>query len=302
MPSKPAARTLDSTTHTGFLGPASPTVKVNTRDAARLSDPHLCPLTIPGPHIGGSTRIGEGAALTVLVNRKPGIAIGGKTQCGIPIMNEVGSASLDVFYDVTDTIAGLKVSQDLDGDIHVGDHITIKAMQKRDIHANGTTTTIVDDDYAAHVLADIAKIGSTDVGKQRLQNLDRSGKDVTIVPNPGPDKNAHSNPADPAAATRADKGGTGTGSDVEIQYTPEEWPPDARAESTTTGAEGDVILFHEMNHADHQTHGQADPTSLANDPTKKQYDNQEEYNSIEGDEQTYRRQRGFPERHHHRFN
>lgn len=296
MPSKPAARMKDSTSHGGFLGVGSMTVKVNSRDAIRLSDPHACPGMLPVPHIGGVVQLGAGAALTVLINRKPATAVAGEARCNFPVSNPITGASGDVYYDVTDTLAGLKVTQDADGTIHIGDHITIKNVRDRDIHTTTppTTTHISDDDYAAHVLADIAKIASTDVGKQRLQSLDSSGKDVTISPNTRTDKQATSGPLDPAAARN------GTGSDVDVHYTPEEFPPDPRAESTTTGAEGDVILFHELNHADHQTHGTQ--ASTTKNPALSPYDNQEEYNSIEPDENKYRDARGFKQRHTHGYN
>lgn len=300
MPSNPAARGTDITAHSGMLLAGSPTVKVNERDAIRLSDPHMCPQTAPQPHVGGLVRFGTGAGLTVLINRKPATAVGGETQCPVGMPNVVITASPNVFYDITDTLAGLKVWQDAAGNIHIGDHITIKNVRDRNIHANGTTIPISDDDYAAHVLADVAKIANADpVGAQRLQSLDASGKNVTITPNTLNNKNARSIPLNPAAAD-AGPGTPGPGSDVNIEYTPEEFPPDPRAESTTTGAEGDVILFHEMNHADHQTHGRQ--ASLTNDPALGDYHNQEEFNSIEPDENTYRRARGFPERHHHKHN
>jgi uncharacterized Zn-binding protein involved in type VI secretion len=297
MPSKPAARTFDLTTHGSVLGFGSPTVKVNARDAIRLSDPLVCPQVVPIPHTDGVVQLGGGGALTVLINRKPAIAIDARARCHVPPLNKVATASGNVFYDVTSTLAGLPVTQDDDGTIHIGDHITIKAVRKRVIHKTdgSAPVTIEDDDYAAHVLADIAKIASTDVGKERLRRLDQSGHDVTISPNTDTNKNAFSAAADGNGARDPTKG-----SDVNIYYTPEEWPPDSRAESTGTGAEGDVILFHEMNHADHQTHGRQ--ASTTRDPAFGDYDNPEEFNSIEGDENKYRRARGFQERHNHRGN
>jgi uncharacterized Zn-binding protein involved in type VI secretion len=295
MPEKPAARAEDATAHGGALLSGSPTVKVNSKDAIRLSDPHFCPVTMPLPHFGGVVMLGEGAALTVLINRKPATAIAGQAKCLIPTANLIVTASDNVYYAVTTSIGGLPVTQDSDGTIHIGKHIKIPPAGKRDIHANGTTTTIDDDDYGAHVLADMSKIGSTDVGAQRLQNLDSSGHDVTIVPNGGTTKNAYSGPLDHAGAKDPTKG-----SDIKLEYTPEEWPPDPRAETTTTGAEGDVVLFHELGHSDHQTHG--NEASTTNDPALAPYDTQEEKNTIEPDENTYRAARGFPPRHTHAHN
>jgi hypothetical protein len=204
-------------------------------------------------------------------------------------------ASGDVFYDVTDTLAGLPVWQDADGTIHIGDRISIPPATDRVIHANGTETPISDGDYGAHMLGDLARIASTEPGRRKLRSLDASGKNVTFIPNDGAKKNAFSQPVDPAGAKDPTKG-----SDVEIGYTPEEWRPDPRAETTTSGADGDVVLFHEMTHAEHQAYGREGDT--ATDPAWGDYHTEEEYNSIEGDENEYRRARGFPERHDHTHN
>lgn len=254
-------------------------------------------MLLPLPHVGGAVQIGDGAGLTVLINRKPAIAIDAPTMCAVRLAGTIATASGDVFYQITNTIAGLAVTQDADGTIHVGDHIHIPPADERDIHAWGETTRIDDGDYGAHVLADIAIIGSTNIGKQRLQNLDASGKELTIVPNGGEKKNAFS------AAKRYEDGndpavgGTGKGTDVEIQYTPEEWRPDPRAETTTSGADGDVVLFHEMTHAEHQQNGKADMSEREDN-----YHTNEEYNTIEPDENIYRNERGFNERHTHTHN
>jgi uncharacterized Zn-binding protein involved in type VI secretion len=295
MPTKPATRTVDTTDHGGALGAGAPNVAANGRPTIRLSDSHICPATQPVAHVGGVVQLGSGGALSVLINRKPAIAMGGQASCAMEDPNPINGASENVFYGVTDTIAGLKVTQDPDGTIHIGDHITIRSVQTRDIHANGVTTTITDDDYAAHVLADITKIGSTDIGAARLQSLEGSGRDTTIVPNSGNSKNAYASPLDSVDASN------GKGSDVHLEYTPEEWPPDPRAETTTSGVEGDVILYHEMTHGDHQARGKMEST--AKDPKAGAYDTPEEKATIEdGGENIYRKARGFRERHDHHHN
>ncbi|MFO0606921.1 MAG: PAAR domain-containing protein [Polyangiales bacterium] len=297
MPSRNASRFTSTAVHGGRVTDGSADVLVNTFRATRLSDPHACPLVVPAPHVGGPVLLGQGGALTVLINRKPAIAIYADAHCPpVPAPNPIVTGSSDVFYDVTDTIAGLRVWQDPDGTIHIGDHMKIPPARDRVIHANGVATPIHDGDYGAHVLGDLAKIGSTDVGKRKLQSLDASGKNVTFVPNGGTEKNAHSAPLDPAAAKDPSRG-----SDVNVEYTPEEWPPDPRAETTSSGAEGDVVLLHEMNHAEHQAYGREADT-VRDDSKYGDYHTQEEKNSIEGDENEYRRARGFPERHEHTHN
>src|SRR5678815_3150947 len=105
MPIKPAARATDHPVHGGSITSGSPTVKVNELDAARLSDPHTCPLTEPVAHVGGVIQLGEGAALTVLINRKPAIALDGQAACAAATPNPIHTASGNVYYTPTDTIA-----------------------------------------------------------------------------------------------------------------------------------------------------------------------------------------------------
>ena len=282
MSSKGAARKDDATTHGGSISTAATNVRVNERGAARMGDQHVCALTTPNPHVGGPIRFGGAAALTVLINRRPGVAIDGASTClNAPFIapNTVAVASTNVFYAVSSTIAGLEVSEGADGAIHIGRGIVIRGSV----------------DYQAQVLADLAKVASTDIGRRRLQSLDASGHTVTIVPWTGKERNASCTASSSRDARSVKAGGTGEGCDSEVAYSPGIWPPDPGAVSTTTGAEGDVILFHELNHADHAAHGTQDLT-----PRQDAYDNQEEFNSIEPDENTYRDKRGFPPRHTHK--
>ena len=59
------ARLTDQTTHgtplTSTTGIASPTVTIGTLQAWRMSDVHICPLTMPNgaPHVGGSVSLGS---------------------------------------------------------------------------------------------------------------------------------------------------------------------------------------------------------------------------------------------------
>jgi plastocyanin len=58
-------------------------------------------------------------------------------------------------------------------------------------------------------------------------------------------------------------------------------------------APGDVVLFHEMTHAQHNAHGTRDMT-----PRADNFDNNEEFNTI-GPENEYRDERGVPRRADH---
>ena len=74
MPTRQATRVGDLTSHAGVVVNGSADVFVNLRSATRLSDPHVCPMPTPTPHVGGPVMLGQGGALTVLINRKPGTA------------------------------------------------------------------------------------------------------------------------------------------------------------------------------------------------------------------------------------
>jgi uncharacterized Zn-binding protein involved in type VI secretion len=64
-----AARAFDPTLHGGFIAFGEPTVLIGGLPAARIGDPHVCPLTPPllPPHVGGWVSSGS---LTVLVGGK----------------------------------------------------------------------------------------------------------------------------------------------------------------------------------------------------------------------------------------
>ena len=61
--------------------------------AARITDPHLCPLTTPQPHVGGPV-IGPGVA-TVLIEQLPAAVLGDSCACtGPPDTIVAGSATV----------------------------------------------------------------------------------------------------------------------------------------------------------------------------------------------------------------
>src|SRR4026209_377152 len=128
-------------------------------------------------------------------------------------------------------------------------------------------------------------MNSTKNGKALIDSLDSSGKSVTIrplVPAPTP-SNAFATPTNGTAAAN------GTGSDSTVDYNPGDWPDP----STRTKAPGDVILFHELTHADHNARGTRDLT-----PRADNFDTNEEFNTI-GPENDYRDERGVPRRTDH---
>jgi uncharacterized Zn-binding protein involved in type VI secretion len=80
---KPAARMGDMTSHGGAIAAGCPTVLIEGKAAARVSDMHTCPMIDPGPkpHVGGP--ILEGSA-TVLVASLPAARMGDKATCTGP--------------------------------------------------------------------------------------------------------------------------------------------------------------------------------------------------------------------------
>jgi hypothetical protein len=173
----------------------------------------------------------------------------------------------------------------------------------------GVVVQGADRDFAAAALADLALINTTPRGQQMLQSIDDSGRTVTIAPRPP-------NPADPlnASASAGSNNswqevanatpaglpvhggdgslapnnpdgtpmtGTGRGTDATVLYDPSVWP-------SPEGTPSDVILEHEMQHADHDANGTYDGR-----PHADCFDTNEEFNTIVP-ENEYRTQRDPP--------
>lgn len=182
---------------------------------------------------------------------------------------------------------GLAVTANADGSLQVGAGIRV---------AGGTPA------YRDAVITDLATMDQTPGGHAVIDSLNTSGRTTTITPltPPATPSNAFATPANAAAASVPGTPGTldgagnpiagaGTGSDSTLNYNPSDWPdPTYR-----TKPPGDVILFHELKHADHNAHGTRDVT-----PRADNFDDQEEFNTIQ-DENQYRDQRGHPRRNDH---
>lgn len=82
-----AARMGDSTAHGGVIVGGFPTVLIEGRPAARVSDMHVCPMVTPGtppvPHVGGP--ILPPGAVTVLIGGLPAARMGDWATCVGPI-------------------------------------------------------------------------------------------------------------------------------------------------------------------------------------------------------------------------
>jgi uncharacterized protein involved in type VI secretion and phage assembly len=156
--------------------------------------------------------------------------------------------------------------------------------------------------YRDAVITDLATMDQTPAGHTLINSLNTSGRTTTITPltPPASPANAFATATNAAAASVPGTPGTvdaagnpiagaGTGSDSTLNYNPSDWPdPTYR-----TKPPGDIVLFHELKHADHNAHGTRDVT-----PRADNFDDQEEFNTIQ-DENQYRDQRGHPRRNDH---
>ena len=73
-----AARLGDLTAHGGRLAYGEPTVLIGGKPAARLGDPHICPMTAPTAHLGGMV---ISASPTVLINKSLAARVGDGCVC-----------------------------------------------------------------------------------------------------------------------------------------------------------------------------------------------------------------------------
>jgi hypothetical protein len=164
---------------------------------------------------------------------------------------------------------GLAVTANPDGTLQVGPGIRVAG----------------DRAYQDTVVGQLALMNDTRTGNALITDLNASGRQTTIRPlTPAPNPpNAFATP------TNGTNAANGTGSDSTVDYNPNQWPNPVNAPN----APGDVILFHEMTHAQHNAHGTRDMT-----PRADNFDTNEEFNTI-GPENAYRDERGVPRRADH---
>ena len=162
-----------------------------------------------------------------------------------------------------------------------------------------------DDLFKAKVANRLIRIASLPVGKKLIRSLEDSGKHVGVYTTS--DNNSYCSAVKATDATLQGRVlygdnrsplldaegtpvlGTGKGSDSVVQLNPEfRLHNDADPNSEEPN---DAVLFHELQHANHNAHGASDPTP------DEQYDNNEEKNTIANGETTENRyllERGYP--------
>ncbi len=292
----PAARVADSTAHGGVVTEGASTVQINGLAAARMADRHACAIVQP-EHVGGFVYIGgAGLALTALVQRRPGAVSGTASPCTERFKdpnNQLTSGSPNVSYTPSNTIAGMRISLGADNTIMVGNALQIYGTG---LDKNGNKLPEFSRGYQAEVLADLAKIATTDIGRKKLASLDASGHVVKIVPKDRNDRkcDAKWGKKDDLHGYPVSLGGSGKGTDSIVEYTPAHHPPGSK-QDTKTEMESDIVLFHELCHADHAAHGDLNDKKR-DESWNKKWTNEEEYRTITQDENVYRRQRHKPDR------
>ncbi len=147
----------------------------------------------------------------------------------------------------------------------------------------GVIINSTDPAYVDAVANDLAIVHDTPSGKAMLDNIGTTGKTVSIAPvTPSP-----SPPNAFATPTNGTNAQNGTGSDSTIAYNPGDFPAPV-APGYPSSAPGDVWLFHEMTHAQHNANGTNATGSNTHGPG---FTNDEEFNTIQP-ENRYRHERG----------
>jgi len=170
-----------------------------------------------------------------------------------------------------------------------------------------------DDAFKLALSIDVKRIARTKVGRKLLNDLRKSGKELTIKSSQADQKAAQrfnrygdhcTRPSgsharivpDPEGSHIADIGrgpervkivGSGPGAGSEIVYSPERWPSNRHP-----GSPSDVVLAHELNHARNNAYGKSTAELTDADPTwNDNWTNREEAATV-GVENDYRAERG----------
>jgi hypothetical protein len=186
---------------------------------------------------------------------------------------------------------GLMVTPLPDGTIHVGNAIIIEGTPQ----------------FQAQVLQRLGLIGSTQSGQQMLNNVNSSGRTMTITEFTGP--NSSAGPDDFQDATAAGQPvfdgagnpinswlglgpqeiGTGNGSNVTVRFNPNLTLPNNL--DPARPMPNDAVLFHEMNHGAHDMQGTYNGAPVPGWTTAEE---QTTISTGVPSEASYLRERGYP--------
>lgn len=241
-----------------ILPPCADKELIEGRAAARITDIALCCM-------GPPDIIAEGEP-TVLVQGLPLARVGALTAHGGVVVGPGANTVLLGPPKGKYPKSVLKVCDD--GTVSfvtkVAPNITIDATGSAKCRADPA----VNAQFNKEVMKCIETIQQTPTGRRRLEDLEISGKNVTIVPNSAhcesdltPEQRAKRD-ADLEKNQYAPKPGEigGGPTDVKIGFDPREAPPDlGKPWHSKEGTPPDVTLFHEMTHADDMVYGRQEP-------------------------------------------
>lgn len=284
--------------------------------AARLTDMHVCPMVTPGtppiPHVGGpilppcevtvltvglpQARVGDMAlcvgppdtialgSFTVIVGGKPAARMGDMCAHGGTIV--MGAPTVLIGDAGGGGGGGGGGGAGVPGMTRQGMHETIKPAQGTDIAAaqvaanyNNAIKIEGDAAFQAQVKADLDAIAATPSGKKLLDDLDKSGKTITIK------KTAGGNSVNGFTGDAMVKDGKpGAGSNSTVNYNPDRTSLGTADWETRPPAIG---LAHELVHAQHASAGTIDTKREDNDhkpdpsdPTKTAQEMKEEVRTV----------------------
>jgi uncharacterized Zn-binding protein involved in type VI secretion len=221
---------------------------------ARKGDLTLCPSTryILIPHLGGP--LSNATPVCIEVNSLPVIRLGDYGHCQF-------GAPLDVVFEgaLSVTVCGLPVARRFDGMVHGG----MILQGSSNVEVGGPKFSLPSklkvkgpSDFQNKTIRDLYLLSTTKSGQDMFNQIDASGKNLTIEPCPDP----HNSFASAANDTDAKNG---TGSDATVQYHPEVaiYGFDAAGNQITMPPQ--VVLGHELSHALHDMTGTAQTESNA---------------------------------------
>jgi uncharacterized Zn-binding protein involved in type VI secretion len=316
---QPGANITTSTTHGGIVTVGAPTVLLEGKPASRIGDMHTCPMSDgPKPHVGGPIILGSFNVITCNV---PQSYQGNPAICvGPPDSLLVGATTVLVGQNMSFGALAMII-----GGMMAGLMNFVSGYPRAVMQPDGTIVTQYnsfitiegDSEYQAKVLRDLNIIASTPSGERLLASMEASGRNVRIHPedNPGDGNAAWTDPEPPTNTDHMlqPDGTAGPGTDTQIWYNPDRTslsgPPGSPYNTADWAQEGnrpaDVGLFHEMVHTDDMMNGRMPPGEGTNTGAKAgtPIENSElraaglpPYDNESYSENTYRNDRGLPER------
>jgi uncharacterized Zn-binding protein involved in type VI secretion len=274
----PAARLSDLTAHGGTVVSGLPTVLINDLPAARIGDPHVCPM-VTGivPHVGGPFVLGS---FTVLVGGVPQSRVTDMLICvGPPDILVNGSPNVLVGMVGSMGVFGLMMSALMAGlPSFVGGYPRAVVQNGEVVTEYNSQITIKGSpQYQAITAQDLDKFLGTPTGQRWSKAYAATGRNITIKPiPPGTQQNNGFTIAGGEGAYPNKDGSHGAGADSTILYNPSDTSEYTGADGTTQPGPPYQTLGHEMIHGLHNGQG----NNLVDKTQPAPYDDEEESQTI----------------------